>query len=623
MKSFKDSPIQFKITCVIMFTTVVSLLIAGITLLLFDIRQAEEKLARELSSIAQIIAANSTAALEFDDPKAAERILNGLQKDKRIAAAGLYRENGDIFAAYTRENDLSAAIPAVPGQRGTSREGSYLKLVSPVSIGGRTVGTLYIQADVSQLAESLKEYAIILALAILFSSIGAYFISFHLRNLISRPILRLAETALAVAQRNDYSLRVTKEGNDEIGLLIDRFNEMLAQITTQNAALKENEDQLRLITDSVPVLISYVDREGRFRFNNALYQEWFQLSRADIFGKSLAEVAGPIAYESVRPHIEAALAGNPQTFETTIDLPNGMRRFVVSSYVPDFSDQGVVRGFFALVNDITDRKKSENELKTLNELLEQRVLERTQQLQQSQEQLRHSERLASIGTLAAGIAHEINNPINSILLASQYALRYSGVTDDKLRETFTSIADESKRCGKIIKNVLQFAKAEKTKKWPHDVNQVVKRAAELAKNYIRSNGLEVEMKLEEAVPNAMLNPTEIEQVLVNLIENASEASGGKVKVRLSTSRLSSGVRIEVSDNGPGIPEESVKHIFDPFYSTRRERGGTGLGLSIAHGIIADHGGTMTVQSVVGRGTQFYIDLIGGEERDHHGENPGR
>ena len=296
---------------------------------------------------------------------------------------------------------------------------------------------------------------------------------------------------------------------------------------------------------------------------------------------------------------------------------------MVSSYVPDFSDDGSVRGVFSLVTDITDRKRAENELKLLNEMLEQRVKERTDALEQSQEQLRHSERLASIGTLAAGIAHEINNPINSILLASQYALRYSAITDEKLKETFTNISDESKRCGKIIKSVLQFAKAEKTKKWPHDINEVVRRASDLAKNYIRSNQLEVDLRLADQLPQAVLNPTEIEQVLVNLIENAAEAARGPVSVILATASLGSRIRISVRDTGPGILPEQLKHIFDPFFSTRREQGGTGLGLSIAHGIIADHGGSMTVQSTVGRGTEFVIELNIADQRESHAESTGR
>lgn len=623
MIAFKDRPIQGKITWVIMVTTIVSLLIAGTTLLIFDIGDAQDKLGRELSSIGQIIAANSAAALEFDDPKAAEAILSALQQDKRITAAALFRETGESFAVFVRASDTEATVPTKLPAWGILRESGYLKLVLPVSVAGRTVGGLYLQATMSQIQESLREYAMVLSLAILFSSLGAYLLSFRLRNLISRPIIRLSETALSVAQRNDYTLRVEKEGNDEIGVLIDRFNEMLSQIRTQNSALKDSEHQLRLITDSLPVLISYIDRDQRFRFNNALYQEWFRTDRAVLFGRHFAEVVSTGTYDAISRYLTAALEGAPQTFETVVDFPDGVRRTVASSYVPDFSEDGTVRGIFALVTDISDRKKAETELKMLNELLEQRVAERTKALATSQEQLRHSERLASIGTLAAGIAHEINNPINSILLASQYALKYSNIADDKLKETFVNIADESKRCGRIIRNVLQFAKAEKTKKWAQDINEVVERAADLAKKYIRSNRLDIEMHLTRPLPLAEANSTEIEQVLVNLIENAAEASTMPVQVVLTTEVVDSRIRIRVKDNGPGIPEALQKHIFDPFYSTRREQGGTGLGLSIAHGIIMDHGGAMSVLSHSGTGTEFLIDLNIAEQAGEHGKSTGR
>ncbi|MFN8389860.1 MAG: ATP-binding protein [Bdellovibrionota bacterium] len=606
--SFKDRSIQYKISWVIMFTTVTSLIIAGVVLLFFDIRDAERKLGRELSSIAQIVAANSVAALEFDDPKAGTSNLSALDRDRRVAAAALYRENGEVFATYLRGEEPSVKIPDRPQKNGVVYSEGYLKLFFPVTVSGRRVGTLFIQATASQIAERVQDYAAVLGLVILCSSFIAYLLSFRLRQLISRPIVKLAETALTVSRKNDYTLRAEKEGNDEIGLLIDRFNDMLGQIRTQNSALKESEHQLRLIADSLPVLISYVDTDERYRFNNAPYEQWFQISLSELHRKKVSEIGDSESYAAMAPHIQAALRGEPQRFEHVLRSSDGAEHFVRSSYIPDFSERGDVRGFFALLTDITDRKKAEDELKQLNEALEQRVLERTRALKESQEQLRHSERLASIGTLAAGIAHEINNPINSILLAAQYALRYSGAGDEKTRETFGTIKEEAQRCGKIIKSVLQFAKAEKTKKWPHDLNQVVRHAVDLAKNYIHADRLQVALDLSERIPPAVLNPTEIEQVIINLIKNATEAASGGVNVTIATSQVDDGLRITVTDDGPGISDEVLKHIFDPFYSTRRERGGTGLGLSIAHGIIADHGGSLSVNSMLGEGTEFVIDL---------------
>lgn len=295
--------------------------------------------------------------------------------------------------------------------------------------------------------------------------------------------------------------------------------------------------------------------------------------------------------------------------EYRIVRPSGEIRWVTDQGRVYANARGRRERLAGVTVDVTDLKRAQEDLKRLNQALEQRVIERTNALARSQELLRQSERLASIGTLAAGIAHEINNPVNAILLAAQYTIKYGqNLPDDALNSYLTTILEEARRCGKIVKSVLQFAKAEKTKKWPHEVNSVVQYAAELAKKYIRSPLLAIDLDLDDDLPQVSLNPTEFEQCLVNLIKNASEAAQGNVTIRLSTTAGDGQVIIKVQDNGPGIPDERLKHIFDPFFSTRRERGGTGLGLSITHGIVTDHGGTMSVESKEGIGTTFVIKL---------------
>jgi PAS domain S-box-containing protein len=258
-----------------------------------------------------------------------------------------------------------------------------------------------------------------------------------------------------------------------------------------------------------------------------------------------------------------------------------------------------------LAEDVTDRKAREHDLKHLNETLERRVFERTEALRISQEHLRRSERLASLGTLAAGIAHEINNPLNAIVITARYALKNPKFDRDKAFET---ICNEAMRGGEIVRGILRFAKEEKVTKTPTDLNELIKHTRDLAKTYLGSNRLSVELELAENLPPLMLNSTAIEQVLFNLINNAAEASQGETSVVVRTHSGSEVVRVEVRDNGPGIPEDTLPRIFDPFFSTKRSAGGTGLGLSICHGIILEHGGSITVDSQLGQGTVFSIQL---------------
>lgn len=271
----------------------------------------------------------------------------------------------------------------------------------------------------------------------------------------------------------------------------------------------------------------------------------------------------------------------------------------------------------AMLQQIQERDR---ELLESKRDLEDRVEERTQALKNSQEQLRHSERVASIGTLAAGIAHEINNPLNSILMTAQYSLREKGISDNA-RRNFETIAAEARRCGKIIKSVLKFARSERTEKHLGDLNEVIEFSVHLASTYKHSSNLTIRPQLEPELPKIPFNATELQQVLINLIQNAIDACGENGVIDIISLRRSGVVQITVKDNGPGIPREHLSRIFDPFFSTKLNSGGTGLGLSIVHGIIADHDGSIRVESTVGQGTSFIIELPVAEAPSSREEAP--
>lgn len=270
--------------------------------------------------------------------------------------------------------------------------------------------------------------------------------------------------------------------------------------------------------------------------------------------------------------------------------------------------------------DVTERKRVEEELQRHRKELEQLVTERT-------EQLRRAERLASIGTLAAGIAHEINNPLNAILMTAECAIRCGSEND--VGELLNVIRAEAQRGGRIIKGILRFSRNENSQKTPGDLNAVVRHAAELSRIYVNRPNLELALRLTADLPPVNMNTTEMEQVVVNLIKNAAEATGAALTVTVATACSDAEALVTVADNGPGIPPDVLWRVFDPFFSTKRNSGGTGLGLSICHGIVQEHGGTIRVHSDPGSGTRFEIRLpvvADGTSGDfRHGEDsaPGR
>jgi len=263
-----------------------------------------------------------------------------------------------------------------------------------------------------------------------------------------------------------------------------------------------------------------------------------------------------------------------------------------------------------------ERVRAEAHLARHREHLEQLVADRTRELKTSLEQLRHSERLASVGTLAAGIAHEINNPVGIILLLAEQALMNEsrGVPNTQTAQCLHEIASNARRCGRIIKNVLRFARQEPGDRWPSDINVILRFALEFSQIYLERWGAQVESRLSPRLPQVLVNAVELEQVFVNLICNGVE-SAVEVPQLLVTSEVEDGVvRIAVCDNGRGIPQADRSRVFDPFYTTRQSEGGTGLGLSVAYRIVTDHGGTIRVEDAPRGGTRMLVELPALDEK---------
>ena len=278
--------------------------------------------------------------------------------------------------------------------------------------------------------------------------------------------------------------------------------------------------------------------------------------------------------------------------------------------VPQRLDMQLIQTAASLAGLAIERSRTAADLVGYREHLEELVAERSRQLQLSLDQLRHSERLGSIGTLAAGIAHEINNPVGMILLSAEQVLCQiphedrDGQPGDLVRE----IVGNAKRCGQIVKSVLRFARQEPAEHWPADVNTVVAHAVDLTRAYVFKRGGIIETSLQPDLPQVLLNPVELEQVFVNLIRNGVESADVAPRILIRSTLVGATVYVSVCDNGRGVRREDRSRIFDPFYTTRQSEGGTGLGLSLTYGIVTDHGGTIRIEDAPAGGTIMQVEL---------------
>jgi signal transduction histidine kinase len=244
MLSFRNFSLRRKQTLIIMVTSTVSLVLACVGFSIYEVIAFRNTMKQNLATLANIVDHNTTAALDFKDSKSAEETLSALEGDPSIIGAWLYTTNGQAFAKYDRPNDGIAFTPPDTLPNGTIFQGQRLILCRPVVLNGETFGTLYLESDMRGLSPRLKRYAGIVGLVFLMSLVVALALSHRLQRLVSDPILHLAQVARSVALEKNYLIRATKQSNDELGQLVDGFNDMLAQIQARDAALQTARDHL-------------------------------------------------------------------------------------------------------------------------------------------------------------------------------------------------------------------------------------------------------------------------------------------------------------------------------------------------------------------------------------------
>ena len=239
--------------------------------------------------------------------------------------------------------------------------------------------------------------------------------------------------------------------------------------------------------------------------------------------------------------------------------------------------------------------------------LEQKVEERTQELIEMQSRMARTDRLASVGMLSAGVAHEINNPLGGILTLTALTLEEIP-EDDPNRESLEEVVRQAERCKTIVKGLLDFSRQSANSPEPVRLEEAVEEALGLVKSQAAFFNIELTREYEPGLPPVMADRAGMQQVLLNIIMNAVQAMDESGHLTIRTRIVDGLGEVSVTDTGRGIPRDQIDHVFDPFFTTKNEGHGTGLGLSIAYGIVAKHGGSISVESEVGRGTTFTVRL---------------
>nr|WP_320013007.1 PAS domain-containing protein [uncultured Desulfobulbus sp.] len=365
--------------------------------------------------------------------------------------------------------------------------------------------------------------------------------------------------------------------------------------------LLQNRQFLQSLADNLPGLVGYWSKDRTCQFANVKYLEWFDVRPEHVEGVRVETLLGESIYAASKNNIEQALQGREQSFERVMEKATGERVIAWVQYIPDIIQQEV-QGFFVYVTDITEFKEAQQE----KELLSAQLLQ--------------AQKMEAIGTLAGGIAHDFNNILGAIIGYAEMALDVSPTNSEVARD-IEKILVAGQRAADLVKQILAFSRQAKVDQQILAPVSMVKETIKLLRSALPST-IEIKQRLNPATDNIQADPTQIHQVVMNLCTNAFHAmenTGGVLEITLDNStflqedlarnpgvKAGSFIHLVISDSGPGIPQEVIGRIFEPYFTTKGVGKGTGLGLSLVHGIVTSLGGVVTFDSSPEAGTAFHV-----------------
>jgi signal transduction histidine kinase/ActR/RegA family two-component response regulator/uncharacterized membrane protein affecting hemolysin expression len=635
---------------------------------------------RNLEILGRAIAANSTAALAFDNPDDAREALSAFKAQPHVIAARLYLNNGQLIASYPEGAAARPAGPPPQASEGYRFEGGVLRGIQPVVQGEQRMGTLYLESDLGEIYEHFRVFAALFAVFILGCCLAAYLISGRLQSLISGPILALATTAQQVSAQRDYSVRAVKPQGHEFGLLTDAFNHMLTRIESDQSKLRSQLSRLDLLhritratgeRHDLPsvfrVVLSTLEEDLPIDFGcMCVYEASAEaLSIAVIGPRSLGLSAAlgltegervPIDQNGLARCVAGDLVYEPDTREISFAFPQRFAQASVQSLVvaPLLVERRVF-GVLVAARHAAEafssadceflRQLSEHVALAAHEAHLYGALQRAyDDLRQSQQAIMQQERLRALGEMASGIAHDINNAISPIALYTESLLEREPNLSERARGYLGTIQTAIDDVAETVARMREFYRPREAElvlspvACNHLIDQVINLTRARWSDLPQQRGIVITLQTELAdnLPEIMGSEVEIRDALTNLIFNAVDAmpEGGILTVRTgvvtsaNAGEVMRHVQIEVADTGLGMNEETRRRCLEPFYTTKGERG-TGLGLAMVYGMVQRHSAELEIDSAVRRGTTMRLIFavadapVVGAAHSQQPQQPGR
>jgi len=590
MNLFNNLTIKYKLILIMMVVSIITLILTCVAFTAYDIISFRRSMIRDTSTLADLVASNSTAPIVFNDSTAANETLSALSAKKQIEFASIHNKDGELIARYIRSDIKREIISPDNNFYGSKFENNHLIIRKSILLGNENIGTLYIVSDTQEMNNRLKQYSYIVMFIIFLLILLALLLSSKLQYLISKPILELSKLAKKVS-KGDFTQKADIKSKDEIGALAETFNIMTSDLQTSRNKLQSAKDYIDNIIKSLIDTLIVTDSDGTIKMINKSALELLGYNQDEIIGEKLSVIFPeqdlPKDERLIDTYIRKEYVSKAEVRYQTKSgeiIPVS----ISSSVIKDINDE--IDGVVFVAQDISDYKRAE-------------LLARSSEaLERSNKELEQFAYVAS---------HDLQEPLRMISSYVQLLKRrYADNLDSDANEFIDFAVDGAERMKILIKDLLAFSRIG-TKGEEFKITSTQTILEEIISNLeisIKENNVVI---TNDPLPDLVVDRTQIMQLFQNLISNSIKYRGDESpKIHIEVQDKYTEWLFCFRDNGIGIEQKYADQIFVIFQRLhgKGEYSGTGIGLSIAKRIVERHGGQIWVESEPGKGSAFMFTI---------------
>lgn len=614
MKSIKHFKIKNKLIAIILSITLLTLVIGFTSIIIYNRLSLQKSFINEVEAMAEVIGKGMIGPLSFEKKKEAEdELKEWLKITPSIQNVWVYDENNKLFVSYSQDKSQEIPTSEAIFRPVTEIRNRLLHISRPIEYQ-KYLGIIYLMVSTEELDKTTKNSIFAMLVIILILIPISLILAARLQRIISKPILDLVEVTKKVSAEGNYSLRAEATYKDEVGMLVNGFNNMMEQIHNRDIQRDRVENELKAaefflssVMTSMPSILISIDQAGHVTHWNKATVELTGIETKEAIGKNLWKLLpGFIKFKQITNHV-SHIKKSIGFYKELIKI--GGNTFYLNVTIFPLLDSQVPR-FVLMAHNVTD-------------------------IEIKEQQLRQSQKMETVGTLAGGLAHDFNNVLGGIIgTISLYKYKISkkrDVTQKEIEKYFNMIEESANRASDMVQHLLSLTRKHELSFAPTDLNAIIEHTVKICNNTF-DKSIEISAAYSGEIAMTYADPTQLEQCLLNLFINAAHAMtfmrkdgakyGGSLNISLEqvktdkyffklhpeTGKEEDYWEISVQDTGIGMKPQIVSKIFDPFFTTKEESEGTGLGLAMVYNIIKQHKGFIDVYSQDGIGTTFYIYL---------------